>query len=167
MHWGPVASAHSCQRTCERTVKQTTTSPLLSFFISAFKDIVPSVSVSRPLWGELCYRLCKQSVSMCCCLATHVGVESNGISTAIAIVFERVSTHMWDLCMSCDTMDIWCMCVRYVLTWHTVCACNWECEYVCLCVEIWRRWVCPGGYVWFSGVLLLCLHCFPPAPLRV
>lgn len=123
-----------------------------AFFISASKEIVSSVSVSHPLWGELYYRLCKQSVNMCCCLATHVRVESNGISIAIAMVFECVSTHMWDLCMSCDTLDIWCMSVRYVLTWHMfVCVSESVgiCIYLRLYVDIWRRWVCPGGYVWF------------------
>lgn len=42
----------------------------VALFISPSEKIVSSVSVSHPLSDELYYQLCKQSVDMCCCLAT-------------------------------------------------------------------------------------------------
>lgn len=53
-----------------------------SFYLSIGGDCVICLCLTPPLRDELYYKLCKQSVDMCCCLAT-VGGESNRISVRL------------------------------------------------------------------------------------
>ncbi len=117
-----------------------------SFCMPPSEEIVSSVSVLPPLWDELYYRLCKQSVDMCCCLATVEG-ESSRISTA---VFVCVCMHVW---FSVRNVTLWTLGSAHMHLCDVcvcVCVCVWDvyvhvdmcvCVCVCVCVCRWSMWV--------------------------
>ena len=157
--------------TAHLPVKGRITSPLLFFFISPSEEIVSSVSVSPPLWDELYYKLCKQSVDMCCCLAT-LGGESNRTSVrpydcVCVCVFARMcdfdaqnvtlrtleSAHV-NLCDECVCV---CVYVCDLCTLLDVCATEgMDITYVCLHVEI-QVWLAEASVAHLLKTLLVCL----------
>lgn len=113
-------------------------------FSSSSKEIVSSVSVSHPLSDELYYKLCKQSVDMCCCLAT-LGDESNRISVRLCLC---VSARMRDLIREMWHYGLWGLRMRtYVTYMYETCAhvdlykwgCISEVMGICICVVCMDR----------------------------
>lgn len=116
--------------------------PLLSVYVSP-SEIVSSVSHS--LWDELYYKFCKQSVDVCCCLATLRG-ESRKISVPLC-----VSARVWDLTrdVTLRTSEV-CTCGPVC----DVCACQLSCVYLHVCVS---DNCCP--HLPPASHLLSCLMC--------
>lgn len=105
-----------------------------------------SVSVSPPLWHDLYYRLCKQSVDVCCCLAT-VGVESNRISVCPVCLCARMCGLMLEMCH----YRLWSL--RMCTCGTCVCSHGYEC--VCVGRGVWLKvWtfarVCVYVVVWMD-----------------